>query len=32
MTQQAALPHVREVRSAFVMHTIKESHRLALPQ
>ena len=28
----AALPHVREVRSAFVMHTIKESHRLPLPQ
>lgn len=27
----AALPHVREVRSAFVMHTIKESHRLPLP-
>lgn len=26
----AALPHVREVRSAFVMHTIKESHRLPL--
>jgi len=27
----AALPHVREVRSAFVMQTIKESHRLPLP-
>jgi Lrp/AsnC family transcriptional regulator, leucine-responsive regulatory protein len=27
----AALPHVREVRSAFVMHTIKESHKLPLP-
>jgi Lrp/AsnC family leucine-responsive transcriptional regulator len=27
----AALPHVREVRSALVMHTIKESHRLPLP-
>ncbi len=27
----AALPHVREVRSTFVMHTIKESHRLPLP-
>jgi len=26
----AALPHVREVRSAFVMHTIKESNRLPL--
>lgn len=26
----AALPHVREVRSAFVMQTIKESHRLPL--
>ncbi|PRY04423.1 AsnC-like helix-turn-helix protein [Paraburkholderia sp. BL25I1N1] len=26
----AALPHVREIRSAFVMHTIKESHRLPL--
>lgn len=26
----AALPHVREVRSAFVMHTIKESSRLPL--
>lgn len=25
------LPHVREVRSAFVMQTIKESHRLPLP-
>ncbi|MCA8299242.1 Lrp/AsnC family transcriptional regulator [Burkholderia sp. AU30198] len=27
----AALPHVREVRSAFVMHTIKEAHNLPLP-
>jgi len=27
----AALPHVREVRSAFVLHSIKESHRLPLP-
>ncbi|CAJ5474428.1 AsnC family transcriptional regulator [Burkholderia pseudomallei] len=26
----AALPHVKEVRSAFVMHTIKESSRLPL--
>ena len=26
----AALPHVREVRSAFVMHTIKESNYLPL--
>ncbi|MCY1548865.1 DNA-binding transcriptional activator DecR [compost metagenome] len=28
----AALPHVQEVRSAFVMHTIKESNRLPLPK
>ncbi|MDR6377281.1 Lrp/AsnC family transcriptional regulator [Paraburkholderia caledonica] len=27
----AALPHVREVRSAFVMHTIKDTHNLPLP-
>ncbi|UXU89927.1 Lrp/AsnC family transcriptional regulator [Burkholderia sp. S-53] len=27
----ATLPHVKEVRSAFVMHTIKDSHRLPLP-
>lgn len=26
----AALPHVKEVRSAFVMHTVKESSRLPL--
>ncbi|WP_013341913.1 Lrp/AsnC family transcriptional regulator [Paraburkholderia phenoliruptrix] len=26
----ATLPHVREVRSAFVMHTIKETNRLPL--
>jgi Lrp/AsnC family transcriptional regulator, leucine-responsive regulatory protein len=28
----AALPHVREVRSAFVMQTIKETSRLPLPE
>ncbi|WP_310067156.1 hypothetical protein [Paraburkholderia caledonica] len=26
----ASLPHVHEVRSAFVMHSIKESHKLPL--
>ncbi|WP_422420508.1 Lrp/AsnC family transcriptional regulator [Pseudomonas sp. GZD-222] len=28
----AALPHVEEVRSAFVMHKIKQSNRLPLPR